>query len=180
MIRAFWAAALIFIFAASAHSQDAQLSPEVEPPMTLERMAAIIQVLDPEVQFGRSAMQFSIEGTDVLIVFSEPQDRMRAMVPIRTLDGIEPGELLRVLQANFDTALDARYAVGQGQLWAVFVHPLSSLEQNDLISGIGQTVNIAKTYGTLYSGGAGFFGLGDSIQEQRRLLESLLEKGEEI
>ena len=44
-------------------------------------------------------------------------DRMRAMVPIRSADALEQDELLRLMQANFDSALDARYAVAQGRLW---------------------------------------------------------------
>ena len=87
---------------------------------------------------------------------------------------------MRMMQANFDTALDARYAVAKGQLWAVFIHPLSPLKKDQLISSLGQTVNIARTYGTLYTGGALQFGGGDSPGIQRQLIEELLEKGEEI
>lgn len=85
-----------------------------------------------------------------------------------------------MMQANFDSALDARYAVANGTLWAVFIHPLSPLEKNELISGLGQAVNVAKTYGTLYSGGGVQFGGGDSNDLQRHLIEDLLERGEEI
>ncbi|MEX0316546.1 MAG: hypothetical protein AB3N21_01250 [Ruegeria sp.] len=41
-------------------------------------------------------------------------------------------------------------------------------------------MNTAKTYGTLYSGGAGQFGGGDSCNLQRQLIEELLKKGEEL
>jgi hypothetical protein len=85
-----------------------------------------------------------------------------------------------MMQANFDSALDARYAVAQGRLWAVFIHPLSPLERDQFISGIGQTVNVAQTYGSLYTGGAMQFGGGDSVPLQRQLIDRLLEKGEEI
>ncbi|MEO0694373.1 MAG: hypothetical protein AAFY90_16035, partial [Pseudomonadota bacterium] len=82
--------------------------------------------------------------------------------------------------ANFDSALDARYAVANGRLWGVFIHPMRALERDQLISGIAQTVNIAKTYGTLYSGGAMQFGGGDSPGLQRQLIDRLLEKGQDI
>ena len=81
------------------------------------------------------------------------------------------------MQANFDAALDARYAIARGQLWAVFIHPLSPLKRDQLISGIGQTVNIALTYGSTYSGGATSFGGGDSGS---LLLEDLLKRGQEL
>jgi len=41
-------------------------------------------------------------------------------------------------------------------------------------------VNIANTYGTLHSGGAAEFGGGDSGDLQRKLIDDLLKKGEEI
>lgn len=56
-------------------------------------------------------------------------------------------ELLRLLQANFDSALDARYAVARGILWAVYIHPLSALTDREFLPGLGQTVNIVRTYG---------------------------------
>lgn len=151
-----------------------------EPQMTVPRLAEIIAVLDPDAQFTPNGIEFSIEDVPVLIVMDVQADRMRAMVPIRSAEGMEPEELLRVMQANFDSALDARYAIAGDRLWGVFIHPLSPLERDQLISGIAQTVNIATSYGTLYSGGAAQFGAGDSEQLQRDLLERLLEKGQDI
>ena len=85
-----------------------------------------------------------------------------------------------MMQANFDSALDARYAIARGTLWSVFIHPLEALQKNELISGLGQVVNLAQSYGTLYSGGALQYGGGDSGTLQRRLIDELLKKGEEI
>jgi hypothetical protein len=85
-----------------------------------------------------------------------------------------------MMQANFDTALDARYAIAQGRIWGVFIHPLAELEREQLISGIAQTVNLARTYGTLYSGGAIVFGGGDSSGLYQDLFEELLERGQDI
>jgi hypothetical protein len=89
-------------------------------------------------------------------------------------------ELRRVMQANFDSALDARYAIARGRLWAVFIHPLAALDRKELLSGLIQTINIARSYGQSYSGGASVFGGGDSNDIYRRLLEELLEKGEAL
>jgi hypothetical protein len=41
-------------------------------------------------------------------------------------------------------------------------------------------VNLAESYGTLYSGGALQFGGGDSGALQRQLIDDLLKKGQEI
>lgn len=52
---------------------------------------------------------------------------MRIIMPIGDADEIDKESLLRMMQANFDSALDARYAIAQGSLWGVFIHPLGSL-----------------------------------------------------
>lgn len=102
------------------------------------------------------------------------------MVPIRSAAALETEELMRLLQANFDSALDARYAVARGKIWGVFIHPLQALQQEELISGIGQTIDVAKTYGGLYSSGGMQFGRGDGGSPQRELIERLFKKGKEI
>ena len=174
MIR-FAFAALLFL-AAPVIAQEA----EPEPGMTLDRLEEIILRLDPDAQRQGGAFQFAIEDVPVLIVTDERADRMRAMTPIRSADALTPEELARMMQANFDTALDARYAIANGRLWSAFIHPLSPLEREQFISAVGQVVNLALTYGSLYSGGGIAFGGGDSGDLQRALIEELLKKGEPI
>lgn len=165
---------IAFVLPVSAQAQDA------EPHMTLPRMAEIVLALDPEAQLSDTAFSLSIDDIPVLIVTDVRANRMRAMVPIRSAETMTAEEMQRVMQANFDSALDARYAVARGQLWGVFLHPFKELERDQFISGVAQTVNVAKTYGSLFSSGAGQFGTGDSGDLQRELIERLLEQGEEI
>ncbi len=153
---------------------------EAEPHMTLPRMAQIVLALDPDAQLAGAGFSLTIDDIPVLIVTDVGANRMRAMVPIRSAETMTAEEMQRVMQANFDSALDARYAVARGQLWGVFLHPFKELERDQFISGVAQTVNVAKTYGSLYSSGAGQFGSGDSGDLQRELIERLLEQGEEI
>ncbi|MEO0827465.1 MAG: hypothetical protein AAFY67_17815, partial [Cyanobacteria bacterium J06642_9] len=58
-----------------------------------------------------------------------------------------------MLVANFHSTLDARYAVTNGTVVAVFVHPLASLQAADLQSGLRQVANLATNFGTSYSSG---------------------------
>lgn len=167
---------LIPLFFAASLS-NAQDGPSVEEPMTVGRLATIALALDPEARMAGNGIELTIADVPVLIIMDPVADRMRALVPIRDAAGMGPEEMARVMQANFDTALDARYAIAQGRLWAAFIHPLSPLERDQLISGIGQTVNIALTYGSSYSGGALSFRRGDS---GALLLEELLKRGQEL
>ncbi|QUJ75402.1 hypothetical protein KDD17_10460 [Sulfitobacter albidus] len=153
---------------------------QIEGPMTLERMALIIQTIDADVRAQGPTLQFTLDGIPVMIVADAAADRMRAMVPIASAEGLSEADLLRMMQANFDTALDARYAVANGRLWGVFIHPLSPLEKDQLLSALIQTVNVARSYGRTYSGGAQTFGGGDSAGIYRELFEELKKKGEAL
>lgn len=172
--------AAVLLAAAHAFAQESQDTPAVEPAMTLERLGEIIAVLDPDAEASGNAFRLTISDVPVTIITDPGSDRMRALVPIRSVEGMPADEILRVMQANFDTALDARYAIAQGRLWAVFIHPLAALERDQFISGMGQTVNLALTYGSLYTGGALSFGGGDSVPLQRQLIDDLLDKGQDI
>ena len=79
-----------------------------------------------------------------------------------------------------DPTNDARYAVARGQLWGVFIHPLSALEREQFVSALVQTVTVAKTYGQSYSSGAMVFGGGDTNGIYRELFEELLRRGQEL
>lgn len=159
---------------------DAPLAQSSEPPMTISRLAEIVQALDPDVVARGPALEFTLEDIPVIVIADARADRMRAMVPIASVEGLGQDDLLRMMQANFDAALDARYAVAHGRLWGVFIHPLSPLEKDQFLSGLVQTITVARTYGAEYTGGGAVFGGGDSNGIYRDLLEKLRKKGEEL
>jgi len=166
---------------ALAQDQPAPEAPDTyEAPMTLETLGAIIEALDPNAKTNGTAWQMIIGEVTVIVVTDTAADRMRAIAFIREAKDITPEEMIRMMQANFDSALDARYSIAKGGLWAAFIHPLSPLEKDEFISGLGQVVNLTTSYGTLYSGGALRFGGGDSGEIQRKLIDELLQKGQEI
>ena len=171
LLRAAVAGALVIAAPVPAAAHD---------PMTQQRLFDIVASIDPASTSQGPAVQFTIDAIPVVIITDPRADRMRAMVPIRSAETMTEAELRRVMQANFDSALDARYAIARGRLWAVFIHPLAALDRKELLSGLIQTINIARSYGQSYSGGASVFGGGDSNDIYRRLLEELLEKGEAL
>lgn len=148
--------------------------------MTAERIAEILLDIDPDASVTPNGFEVSLDDIPVLVVLAPGADRMRALVPIASVEDVTSDELLRMMQANFDTALDGRYAIAQGRVWGVFIHPLASLEREQFLSGLAQVVSLAQTYGSLYTGGANVFGRGDSAEIYRNLFEDLIERGEDI
>jgi hypothetical protein len=58
---------------------------------------------------------------------------------------------------------------------------LSTLNDKDFISGLGQTINIVLSYGQSYSSGMFTFGGGDSGELlDKELIEELLRRGDLI
>jgi len=168
-------------FASAQDDADAK-PPALEGSMTRERINTIVTRLDPQVKQSRKGVwRFNIDSTPVMIVTDEKYNRMRILVAIKKASELTMTDLMRLSQANFDSALDARYAVAQDVLWAAYIHPLRALHDRQFISAIGQTVNIAKTYGRSYSSGALLYGGGDSkdILEQQ-LIKDLEKKGLDI
>lgn len=153
-----------------------------EGSMTLERLGAIVQKLDAQAKNPQpNIWQFEITKVPVILIADKEHNRMRLLVSVRKSDELNKEDLLRIAQANFDTALDARYAIAGNILWATYIHSLSTLHNRQFITAIGQTVNLALTFGTTYSSGALAFQGGDSRDILRRqLIEQLLEKGTEI
>lgn len=146
---------------------------EFDGPMTPDRIGELVKLVDPEAQDMGNGYIFKIQDRDLRLVYDERADRMRIITPIIPASGL-PSELLnRMLQANFDAVLDARYAVGGGNVWSVFIHRLSSLNTEDLISGISQTAVAADTFGSTFTSGAVVFGGGDSSELHRDLEERL-------
>ena len=161
---------------------ESQPSENQEGSMTLKLMGEIIDRLDPEAEsVGGNVWRFKVETVPVIVVTDEKNNRMRILVGIRNAKEMTQEEVMRVMQANFDSALDARYAIARDILWSAFIHPLRTLHTKQFIAAIGQTVNLALTYGTTYTSGLLTYGGGDSNEIIRReLIDKLLKKGTPI
>ncbi|MEO1474288.1 MAG: hypothetical protein AAFS03_10225 [Pseudomonadota bacterium] len=150
--------------------------------MTGERLGFLIQQIDENAVARQNGYIFRIADRNMMAVFDETADRMRILSPILPTDGL-PQELYeRMLQANYDSVLDVRYAIANGQIWSVFLHRLSSLTDQDLLSGVAQTAISVDTFGSTFTSGVFTFGGGDSQslhEDLRRQLEDALEGAED-
>ena len=149
-----------------------------EDTMSNRRIGEMLERLDVEVQGGDGLWRFFVNDVEVTIITDENADRMRIIAPVSKTEGLLAEEYERVLQANFDSALDARYAIAKSVLWSAFIHPLSPLTDRQFIEGLGQVVNLVTTFGTTYHSGSAVFGGGDSrIIEEQDLIKKLIERG---
>ena len=73
------------------------------------------------------------------------------MSPIIEQKKLAYTDMLKLMEANFHSALDVKYAISDDILWSVFIHPLKELNKDEVLSAINQVYEAAVTYGTTYN-----------------------------
>ncbi len=149
--------------------------------MNNSRLEEIIRRLDKTPEGTNGMWQLKVGNHAVTVITDETADRMRIVIPITETSELTEKHLYRIMQANFDSALDARYAIAKETLWSAYIHPLSTLSDEDFLSGLGQTVNLVDTFGSSFSSGSSTFIGGDSSGlKEKELIKELLKKGKAI
>ena len=119
--------------------------------MTSAAISKLIESYLSEIE-GRPGFWRGLREEVPVYVFSDDQnDRMRLMEPIGELRELDSSILQVLLQANYDRALDAKYALRGLEVWAVSVHPLATLAPDDFASFLEQVVKLVKNTGTTYA-----------------------------
>lgn len=159
----------------ASHGPDQGSATTAEPagPMTAARLGELVQIVDANARNQGNSWQFTFQKRPFIVVFDEKADRMRMFTPIGPENLLTEDLMRRMLQANFDSALDARYAVANELIWGVFIHPLSPLDQDQFASAVVQILNVATSFGNTFSSGLFTYGGGDSVEENRKMLEEL-------
>lgn len=134
------AALFLFLFTNSLFAQ-----------MNNETMGRIITKKSTEVE-GRLGNWQLIYGQRLLYVITdESANRMRIFTPILEEEKLEEGQLKKMLEANFHSALDAKYSLYEGLVISVYTHPLKELQSDQFIDAMQQVVSLADTFGGSYS-----------------------------
>jgi len=107
------------------------------------------EVQDIEGELGR--WQFNFQNRPMMILTDESANRMRIMSPVIEEGELKDGQEKKMLEANFDRALDAKYAIYQGVVWSVFTHPLSELTVEQFKDAMKQVAALADNFGTTYT-----------------------------
>lgn len=143
--------------------------------MSGKTLIELVLRLDEDADVRETGAVFEIAERELMMVFDSEAGRMRVISPIIQVSALPDGLMERMLQANYDSVLDARYAIANDIVWATFIHPLPSLTEDDFISALAQTVTAAESFGTSYTSGAMVFGGGDSSGIHEDLLKELQE-----
>lgn len=149
---------------------DAQTTERLQP-MTLARLEQILESEVDDVEGDDGQWRFRVGGRTVVVLADARNNRMRVFSPVVPVETLTAQQVQAMLAANFHTALDARYAVTDGAVVAVYVHPLSTLQGGNFRLALRQVVSLAETFGTSYSSSELNFGLRQ--RQQTRDLEEI-------
>ena len=139
-----------------------------EMKMTVNKMLAIIESNNLKFEHKNNTINIDINGFRLIIIYDLNADRMRIISPIIKVSDLKEGQMQQALDANFHTALDARYAISNDVVWSVFVHPLSDLSEKLFQSALEQTLVAAATFGKEYSSGTFSFPKTQSVKTDKQ------------
>ena len=119
--------------------------------MTTAAISKLIESYLTELEGRHGFWRGMREEVPVYVFCDDKNDRMRLMAPVGELRELDPAVLQVLLQANYDRALDAKYALRGLEVWAVSVHPLATLAPDDFASFLEQVVKLVRNTGTTYA-----------------------------
>lgn len=119
--------------------------------MNNKKLGKILTDLSDSIRGQEGYWQMSFEGITILIITDETHNRMRMITPIAEVEEIKEEQYVEMLEANFHTALDVKYAISEGFIWTTFIHPLKELSEYQVRDGIKQVYLGTITFGSTYS-----------------------------
>ncbi|WP_299114906.1 hypothetical protein [uncultured Winogradskyella sp.] len=119
--------------------------------MTNEKLSEIYESVSDSIQGRSGAWQFYIKDIQMISITDSTHNRMRIISPIADSNTLTDDLIKAAMIANFHTALDVRYAVTDGILWSIFIHPLKELSEHQVIDAVSQVYNANVNFGTTFA-----------------------------
>lgn len=132
--------------------------------MNNQQLEELLSAHTDSIQGFEGRWQVSMNELLMVVLTDETNDRMRIIAPIIEASKLDEGLLLDCLTANFHSALDVKYAISDGLVWSVYVHPLSLLTEKELQSALQQVYAAAATFGTSFSSTPLLFGGNQPVE----------------
>ncbi len=119
--------------------------------MKNEKLNVILKTVSDTIQGQNGQWQFFINDVQIICVTDTNHNRMRIISPIVESNMLDEDMKTNALVANFHTALDVKYAISDDLLWAVYIHPLKELTENQVKDAVKQVYLAKVNFGTSYS-----------------------------
>ena len=117
--------------------------------------------------------QFFINKVAMVSITDTNHNRMRIMSPIMEAKHLDSNLMQAALVANFHTALDVKYAVTDGIVWSVFIHPLQELTEHQVEDAVRQVYFANVNFGSSFASTTLTFPPGTSEKDKKAAKETL-------
>ena len=118
--------------------------------MTTDQIEILLKTRFDKTELVNDRWEVSVGMLRLVVMAHHDTDRLRIMVPVAAVDHPDPQTFQRLLEANFITALDARYAIYSDVLWAIFLGPLSEVSEHLFDTAITEVLQLAANTGSSY------------------------------
>lgn len=139
--------------------------PSENTVMTQAKIKTIISEIAEEVEEENGNLTFYYNGATLALLSDTSANRMRIVTPVIEATQLTQEQIISTLISNYHLALDARYAIGDGVLYSVYIHPLAELTETQLVSAVRQVATLRDTFGNGYTSGELSFGV--QAEEER-------------
>jgi len=119
--------------------------------MSNETLQEIYTTVSDSINGKLGGWRFFINQVPLMSLTDTSHNRMRIMSPIMASKDVSDDLVKAALVANFHTALDVKYAVSDGILWSVFIHPLKELTAHQVKDAVSQVYHANKNFGTTFA-----------------------------
>ncbi len=119
--------------------------------MNNNKLEKIITTLSDSIEGQTGYWQFKYQKRYFLLITDEKNNRMRIVSPIVEEKELREEYYKKCLEANYHTALDVKYALSDGVMWSVFIHPLKELSEKQVKDAVSQVYSAAATFGYSYT-----------------------------
>lgn len=143
----------------------------VAQKMNNKAMGKIFKKVATNLDGELGAWEVTYKERIMLVLTDETNNRMRIFTPIAAEEEIGAREFKIMLEANFHSALDAKYSLYNGYVISVFTHPLKELSETQLVDALSQVAVLANNFGTTYSSTDLLFGV-ETEESEKRVNES--------
>ena len=125
--------------------------------MNTSRLVEIVSKRGEIIGRSGHVIEYRYRKCTCLLIYVGHADRMRLLCAVCPQSQLSKNQLSEALEANFHTSIDVRYALSEGALFSVFMHPISSLSEELFLSAMDQIVEARNNFGDSYSSCDEFF-----------------------
>lgn len=119
--------------------------------MTPTKLGNMFETVSDSIVSQKPQWRFIIKQIPFIAIADSTHNRMRIMSPVAESEKLTEEFKTASLMANFHTALDVKYAISDGVLWSVFIHPLKELTEDQVLDAISQVYYANINFGTTFS-----------------------------